>query len=529
MTGPAPRTVTWWSHNKPRRMTRNADNYSEYWYGPGGDRGVFKQESRIAGALSTVVYGSALYERRTQGSTVEHTHYIQANGVTVATVRRYGTATANTTRYLHRDHLGSVVLITNESGAVTETLAYDAWGKRRPPTNWIAPGAGTFLHAQWLRRGFTAHEHIDHVGLIHMGGRVYDPEIGRFLSPDPFVQYPGSAQGMNRYAYVGNNPLSWTDPSGYFIKKFGRALRRSLGAILPIAVQFVPGMQGWGGAFVAGFVGGFLSSGNDLRAGLYGGLMASLTAGFTNGATGTPSLKAAGFRAGAGILAAHEPRLAAYVALATGSVHAHAQQGWTGVFKFGYKQYTDHVTRQYVARFAEKNGMNWFDFNLGLLAVSGFGNLEGVAGSRFNPDESMISGVNNRDPRGWLFDGVDIVLGHQGLPTASALHYASVAAGTDVLAHSLGAIDANNLASWGLTGKVSVASLPFGNVGTAGVSVFQGRGDLINGGFLSKLFTPDASLVRTKFGRHGWHSNTYSRPCSGSGTAFGVACLSSGT
>ena len=57
---------------------------------------------------------------------------------------------------------------------VTETLAYDAWGKRRPPSNWITPGAGTFLHTQWLRRGLTAHEHIDHVGLIHMGGRVYD-------------------------------------------------------------------------------------------------------------------------------------------------------------------------------------------------------------------------------------------------------------------------------------------------------------------------------------------------------------------
>lgn len=57
-----------------------------------------------------------------------------------------------------------------------------------------------------LRRGVTMHEHIDQVGLIHMGGRVYDPEIGRFLSPDPFVQFPASTQGFNRYSYVGNNP-----------------------------------------------------------------------------------------------------------------------------------------------------------------------------------------------------------------------------------------------------------------------------------------------------------------------------------
>jgi RHS repeat-associated protein len=63
--------------------------------------------------------------------------------------------------------------------------------------------------AATLSRGFTLHEHIDHVGLIHMGGQVYDPEIGRFLSPDPFVQFPASTQGFNRYAYVGNNPLSY--------------------------------------------------------------------------------------------------------------------------------------------------------------------------------------------------------------------------------------------------------------------------------------------------------------------------------
>ena len=55
------------------------------------------------------------------------------------------------------------------------------------------------------------------IGLIHMNGRVYDPEIGVFLSADPLVQFPHSTQGLNRYAYVGNNPLSYTDPSGHLI------------------------------------------------------------------------------------------------------------------------------------------------------------------------------------------------------------------------------------------------------------------------------------------------------------------------
>jgi RHS repeat-associated protein len=56
---------------------------------------------------------------------------------------------------------------------------------------------------------------LDSVGLIHMNGRVYDPELGRFMSADPFVQAPYNSQSYNRYSYVFNNPLSFTDPSGY--------------------------------------------------------------------------------------------------------------------------------------------------------------------------------------------------------------------------------------------------------------------------------------------------------------------------
>ncbi|RFP76143.1 RHS repeat-associated core domain-containing protein [Hydrogenophaga borbori] len=60
------------------------------------------------------------------------------------------------------------------------------------------------------------HEHLDEVGVIHMNGRLYDPLIGRFMSGDPFIQSPGNLQSHNRYAYVLNNPLAYTDPSGHF-------------------------------------------------------------------------------------------------------------------------------------------------------------------------------------------------------------------------------------------------------------------------------------------------------------------------
>ena len=65
------------------------------------------------------------------------------------------------------------------------------------------------------RDGFTGHEMLDNLGLVHMNGRVYDPEIGRFLSADPYVTLPYDGQGLNRYAYTLNNPLAFTDPSGF--------------------------------------------------------------------------------------------------------------------------------------------------------------------------------------------------------------------------------------------------------------------------------------------------------------------------
>ena len=178
------------------------------------------------------------------------------------------TSPTKTTRYLHKDHLGSVVAITTETGTVVESLAYDAWGKRRPASTWQTPAPGVFIAAITLTRGFTMHEHLDQVGLIHMGGRVYDPELGRFLSPDPFVQFPISTQGFNRYAYVSNNPLSYTDPSGYFLKKLMKAAG--------IGMNFIPGWTLAGNAFIHGFVSGFLASGGDARAGMMGMLSAGI-------------------------------------------------------------------------------------------------------------------------------------------------------------------------------------------------------------------------------------------------------------
>ncbi|MEW5251789.1 RHS repeat domain-containing protein, partial [Microbulbifer sp. 2201CG32-9] len=102
-------------------------------------------------------------------------------------------------QYLHRDHLGSIEKVTDESGSLILDTAFDPSGKRRK-ADWSQEmdpqGLEVLLASQSLvtNRGFTGHEHLDRTGLIHMNGRIYDPTLGRFLSPDPLVQAPTFSQ-----------------------------------------------------------------------------------------------------------------------------------------------------------------------------------------------------------------------------------------------------------------------------------------------------------------------------------------------
>ena len=118
-----------------------------------------------------------------------------------------------TLHHLIRDHQGSILLITVRGGAVQAEYRYDPWGGRLDPETrtYYAPGEEPEL---MFGRGYTGHEHLPEYGLIHMNARLYDPQTGRFLSPDPYVQDPANTQSYNRYAYALNNPLRYIDPSG---------------------------------------------------------------------------------------------------------------------------------------------------------------------------------------------------------------------------------------------------------------------------------------------------------------------------
>lgn len=112
--------------------------------------------------------------------------------------------------YIYKDHLGSWTTITDKDGHIEQNLSYDAWGNLRNAETWT--GATTIIPL--FDRGFTGHEHLYDFGLINMNGRMYDPVMSSFLSPDNYMQCPDNSQNFNRYSYCLNNPLRYTDPSG---------------------------------------------------------------------------------------------------------------------------------------------------------------------------------------------------------------------------------------------------------------------------------------------------------------------------
>ena len=230
--------IEWNGRNLPHWITvggSQADetptSRDEFAYGPDGAR--YHRATTYADGenLRTEhTYYAGAFEELLPRSQAVHAASIEQARVTDA-VRHVRTTTVTTdddgeetrteaeyVEYLHKDHLGSVEGATDEAGARTRTLAYDPYGGRRK-ADWTAaltPAERSAMAADPgpRTRGHTGHEHLDRTGFIHRNGRVYDPTLGRFLSPDPLVGDTGSAQSWNGYSYVSNSPMSFVDPSG---------------------------------------------------------------------------------------------------------------------------------------------------------------------------------------------------------------------------------------------------------------------------------------------------------------------------
>ena len=174
------------------------DNYKMLFdYGPDNERWRTRLY-RNTSTLQRTTYYMGDYEEIIEGGTTRRLYYLGGD-----VLYKKQTSQPDSVFYLFTDHLGSVVLIVDQNGSEKFRATYDAWGNQTVTRNDIG-----------FHRGYTGHEMLPEFGLINMNGRLYDPQIGRFLSTDNYVQEPWNSQNFNRYSYCLNNPLKYTDPSG---------------------------------------------------------------------------------------------------------------------------------------------------------------------------------------------------------------------------------------------------------------------------------------------------------------------------
>jgi RHS repeat-associated protein len=282
------RSLVYSSFDKPTSITKgNASSTMSY----GVDRELYYKDDTVIENGQTVRYqryyiGS--YEKviRTggQGNMTEHKYNIAGAVVTYHNGSRV-------TSFVHLDNQGSVIMTTNYLGVVQTQALYEPFGTQS--VVYEVPLYGNYTYAPITDKGYTGHKQMDHVGIIHMNGRIYDPTLGRFLHADPFIQAPKNSQSFNRYSYVLNNPMSYTDPSGYFFKSLTKFVKKHWRTIASIVIAvYLPGASFMAGysSTAAGAITGFASG-----AVATGSLKGALVGAFTGGMFGELHNMAAGF------------------------------------------------------------------------------------------------------------------------------------------------------------------------------------------------------------------------------------------
>lgn len=217
------RTIEYSVFDKPTRIVKGTDTV-QFVYGANRERikridsGTNNSTTYYLGKVEKVVAADGSYFLR---------RYVAGDGLWIQHYDDSGNIVKHEENYLHKDRLGSTNVITDADGTILQYMGNGPWGQRRLTLSngnigyQLAHGSWEsteFMLTASIRmtdRGFTGHEHVDVMGIIHMNGRIYDPELGRFLQADPFVDGVHHTQGYNRYSYGKNNPLAGTDPSGY--------------------------------------------------------------------------------------------------------------------------------------------------------------------------------------------------------------------------------------------------------------------------------------------------------------------------
>ncbi len=212
---PSDQDITYTYFNKAKKITQDVYSY-EYTYGIDHQRR--KTTYKKGNTTLRTKYYLGNYEKVIENGITKEYNYLSADAGTFA-IFVTNSSGKDSLFYVLTDYLGSLTkVIYAKDNSLYKSISYGAWGNLRNANDWES---GLTTNSAFADRGFTGHEYIPSVfGLIDMNGRMYDPVIGRFLSPDPYVQMPYFSQSLNRYSYCLNNPLLFTDPSGYTWKVF---------------------------------------------------------------------------------------------------------------------------------------------------------------------------------------------------------------------------------------------------------------------------------------------------------------------
>ena len=196
--------VTYTSFDKVRSISQGTYTLDVSY---GADRQRVRQTLSNGNNTKTKRYFTPLYEVVSENGATKKVHYLTSSTGLFA-IFAVDSNNNGTMSYVIKDHQGS--MYATVTGNTVERYSFDAWGRRRNPQTLSYDNVTTSFD-----RGYTLHEHYDEFGLINMNGRLYDPLIGRMLSPDIVIQDEQNSQAYNRYSYCFNNPLRYTDPSGY--------------------------------------------------------------------------------------------------------------------------------------------------------------------------------------------------------------------------------------------------------------------------------------------------------------------------
>ncbi|SHF33884.1 FG-GAP-like repeat-containing protein [Chryseobacterium takakiae] len=235
-------------------------------------QGKFTKYYNEDGSFEVIVNNEA-------GGTEKHILYIGGNPyeANIVYLKEYDNE-KGAFKFLHKDYLGSILAISDEAGNKLEQRHFDGWGNlthlqvgnggiivgKENVRNFIAESGGLLID-----RGYTSHEHFFDVGIIHMNGRLYDPLLRRFLNADENIQDPTNTQNYNKYGYVMNNPMMYSDPSGEFWAWFiGAVVGSYLSGVQANNGNFNPVKWDWGstwtavvgGAFAGAAIGGAIQN-----------------------------------------------------------------------------------------------------------------------------------------------------------------------------------------------------------------------------------------------------------------------------